>query len=88
LSGELRYGAQLESENALVRRFDVSRNTVRKGLEALTGKGLNTTRVGIVTFVTFTGSMTDVGNAGLEQATMQLRMKWTGLNRFGMSRHG
>jgi GntR family transcriptional regulator len=55
LSGKLGYGAQLESENALVRRFDVSRNTVRKGLEALADKGLITTRVGIGSFVTFNG---------------------------------
>jgi GntR family transcriptional regulator len=57
-----------------VRRFDVSRNTVRKGLEALTGKGLITTRVGIVSFVTFNGSMIDHGDAGPEQANMQLRI--------------
>ena len=55
LSGKLSYGAQLESENALVLRFDVSRNTVRKGLEALADKGLITTRVGIGSFVTFNG---------------------------------
>jgi len=55
LSGKLGYGAQLESENALVRRFDVSRNTVRKGLETLADKGLITTRVGIGSFVTFNG---------------------------------
>lgn len=59
LSGKLGYGAQLESENALVRRFDVSRSTVRKGLEALADKGLITTRVGIGSFVTFNGSMID-----------------------------
>lgn len=59
LSGKLRHGAQLESENALVRRFDVSRNTVRKGLEALADKGLITTRVGIGSFVTFNGATID-----------------------------
>ena len=59
LSGKLGYGAQLESENALVRRFDVSRNTVRKGLEALADKGLITTRVGIGSFVTFNGRTID-----------------------------
>jgi GntR family transcriptional regulator len=42
-----------------VRRFDVSRNTVRKGLEALAGKGLITTRVGIGSFVTFNGRTID-----------------------------
>ena len=59
LSGKLEYGAQLESENALVRRFAVSRNTVRKGLETLAGKGLITTRVGIGSFVTFEGRTID-----------------------------
>jgi GntR family transcriptional regulator len=59
LSGKLRHGAQLESESALVRRFDVSRNTVRKGLEALADKGLITTRVGIGSFVTFNGATID-----------------------------
>jgi GntR family transcriptional regulator len=59
LSGKLGYGAQLESENALVRRFDVSRNTVRKGLETLAEKGLITTRVGIGSFVTFNGRTID-----------------------------
>ncbi|WP_395662599.1 GntR family transcriptional regulator [Aestuariivirga sp.] len=59
LSGKFGYGAQLESENALVRRFDVSRNTVRKGLEALADKGLITTRVGIGSFVTFNGRTID-----------------------------
>jgi len=59
LSGRLGYGAQLESENALVRRFDVSRNTVRKGLEVLADKGLITTRVGIGSFVTFNGRTID-----------------------------
>lgn len=58
-SGKLGYGAQLESENALVRRFAVSRNTVRKGLETLAGKGLITTRVGIGSFVTFDGQPID-----------------------------
>ena len=59
MTGKLRYGAQLESENALVRRFDVSRNTIRKGLEALADKGLIATRVGIGSFVTFNGKTID-----------------------------
>lgn len=58
-SGKLRFGARLESENELVRRFAVSRSTVRKGLEALAGKGLITTRVGIGSFVTFEGQTID-----------------------------
>jgi GntR family transcriptional regulator len=59
LSGKLGYGAQLESEHALVRRFAVSRSTVRKGLETLAGKGLITTQVGIGSFVTFEGQPID-----------------------------
>jgi GntR family transcriptional regulator len=55
LSGKLQFGARLESENKLVHRFAVSRTTVRKGLEALAGKGLISTRVGIGSFVTFNG---------------------------------
>ncbi len=58
-SGQLRFGAQLESESDLGRRFSVSRTTVRKGLEALAGKGLITTRVGIGSFVTFDGQTID-----------------------------
>lgn len=58
-SGKLRYGTKLESENQLVRRFSVSRTTVRKGLEALSEKGLITTRMGIGSFVTFGGEVID-----------------------------
>jgi GntR family transcriptional regulator len=70
LSGKLEYGAQLESENALVRRFAVSRNTVRKGLETLAGKGLITTRVGIGSFVTFEGRTID-NAAGMDPGTFE-----------------
>lgn len=58
-SGKLVYGDQLESEKALVRRFEVSRSTVRKGLEVLADKGLIMTRVGIGSFVTFNGKTID-----------------------------
>jgi GntR family transcriptional regulator len=58
-SGRLGFGARLQSENELVRRFAVSRTTVRKGLEALAGKGLITTRMGIGSFVTFNGETLD-----------------------------
>lgn len=59
LSGRLRFGAQLESESDLGRRFSVSRTTVRKGLESLAGRGLITTKVGIGSFVTFDGQTID-----------------------------
>ncbi|WP_372836863.1 GntR family transcriptional regulator [Puniceibacterium confluentis] len=58
-SGQLGRGDALGSENALVRRFAVSRNTVRKGLEILADKGLITTRSGIGSFVTFGGTPID-----------------------------
>ena len=58
-SGKLGFGERLESENELVRRFEVSRTTVRKSLEALAGKGLITTRMGIGSFVTFDGEVID-----------------------------
>ncbi len=58
-SGKLGFGARLQSENELVQRFSVSRTTVRKGLEALAGKGLITTKMGIGSFVTFNGEVID-----------------------------
>ena len=55
LSGKLGFGDRLQSESELVRRFSVSRNTLRKGLEELNSRGLITTKVGIGSFVTFNG---------------------------------
>ncbi|MCO6187616.1 GntR family transcriptional regulator [Rhizobium sp. L1K21] len=54
-SGVLGFGDRLQSESELVRRFSVSRNTLRKGLEELNSRGLITTKVGIGSFVTFNG---------------------------------
>jgi GntR family transcriptional regulator len=54
-SGVLAFGDRLQSENELVQRFAVSRNTLRKGLEELNSRGLITTKVGIGSFVTFNG---------------------------------
>lgn len=54
-SGVLAFGERLQSENELVQRFAVSRNTLRKGLEELNSRGLITTKVGIGSFVTFNG---------------------------------
>ncbi|WP_166418911.1 GntR family transcriptional regulator [Cochlodiniinecator piscidefendens] len=64
LEGEIRSGAigkgtVLDSEKSLVKRFSVSRNTVRKGLEILASKGLITTKTGIGSFVTFDGEVID-----------------------------
>ncbi len=56
-SGRLAHGDQLPSENELVRRFSVSRSTVRKGLSKLSRRGLIMTSVGIGSFVTFDGNV-------------------------------
>ncbi|MHA1565763.1 MAG: GntR family transcriptional regulator, partial [Alphaproteobacteria bacterium] len=58
-SGRMSNGHRLASENELVRRFSVSRNTVRKGLETLARRGLITTRTGIGSFVTYDGASID-----------------------------
>jgi len=58
-SGRWARGHLLASENDLVRRFSVSRNTVRKGLEDLARQGLITTRSGIGSFVTYDGTSID-----------------------------
>ena len=58
-AGRMTHGAALGSEQALMRRFSVSRNTVRRGLEALSRQGLITTRTGIGSFVTYDGSTID-----------------------------
>jgi GntR family transcriptional regulator len=57
--GRVAHGAQLDSEGGLMRRFDVSRNTVRRGLEILSRQGLITTRTGIGSFVTYDGATID-----------------------------
>ncbi|WP_170560021.1 GntR family transcriptional regulator [Ruegeria atlantica] len=58
-SGMLNRGDPLASESALVKRFSVSRNTIRKSLEILSSKGLITTKSGIGSFVTFDGKTID-----------------------------
>lgn len=83
LSGALGFGARLQSESELVQRFSVSRNTVRKGLEELSNRGLITTRVGIGSFVTFDGKTVDdavgwskaLANAGANAETRILRLE-------------
>lgn len=57
--GRLLHGDQLDSEGGLMRRFSVSRNTVRRGLEILARQGLITTRTGIGSFVTYDGTTID-----------------------------
>lgn len=57
--GRISHGDLLESEVGLMRRFAVSRNTVRKGLEQLVRQGLIATRTGIGSFVTYDGTTID-----------------------------
>ena len=83
LSGKLGFGDRLQSEAELVQRFSVSRNTLRKGLEALNNRGLITTRVGIGSFVTFNGKTINdafgwsraLADVGAETATRVLRIE-------------
>jgi GntR family transcriptional regulator len=82
-SGVLGFGDRLQSENELVQRFSVSRNTVRKGLEELSNRGLITTKVGIGSFVTFNGKTVDdaigwsraLADAGANAKTRTLRLE-------------
>jgi GntR family transcriptional regulator len=82
-SGVLGFGDRLQSENELVQRFSVSRNTVRTGLEELSSRGLITTKVGIGSFVTFDGMPVDasigwsraLANAGANAQTRTLRLE-------------
>lgn len=82
-SGVLAFGERLQSENELVQRFSVSRNTLRKGLEELNSRGLITTKVGIGSFVTFNGrTINDVmgwsralADVGADTETRTLRIE-------------
>lgn len=58
-SGSIGRGERLDSENRLMRRFSVSRNTIRKSLDILSRDGLITTRNGIGSFVTYSGQIID-----------------------------
>ena len=59
LAGRLSTGEALDSENELVKRFSVSRNTIRKSLGVLADRGLIATRVGSGSFVTYDGRIID-----------------------------
>ena len=59
LAGRITTGDALASEHELVKRFAVSRNTVRKALGVLSEKGLISTRVGAGSFVTYDGRIID-----------------------------
>lgn len=82
-AGKFGFGERLQSETELVQRFSVSRNTVRKGLEELSNRGLITTRVGIGSFVTYDGKTIDdaigwsraLADAGADPETRTLRLE-------------
>lgn len=86
-TGVLNRGDALASENALVKRFSVSRSTVRKSLEMLSIKGLIITKSGIGSFVTF-GGITIDDQAGwtlaLSSSDVQLSTRVLRLERGGM----
>jgi GntR family transcriptional regulator len=58
-SGRVKAGSQLPSEQALARKFRVSRSTVRAALAQLADQGLIATRTGKGSFVLFDGRTLD-----------------------------
>ena len=58
-SGVIGRGERLDSENSLMRRFSVSRTTIRKSLDILSQGGLITKRNGLGSFVTYSGRIID-----------------------------
>lgn len=84
LSGKMTKGEQLASESALVKRFSVSRNTVRKGLDQLTNRGLITKSSGIGSFVMYSGEVID-SDLGWTQALLktedEVKTKIISINR-------
>lgn len=54
-SGELRPGDQLDGENSLAQKYDVSRGTIRQALGELQSLNLIATHTGVGSFVTFDG---------------------------------
>ncbi|WP_099826075.1 GntR family transcriptional regulator [Oceaniglobus indicus] len=88
-AGRVTRGDQLDSEGALMRRFDVSRNTVRRGLQILAGQGLITTRTGIGSFVTYRGDTIDDRkgwSVALSHGPDRLETRLLRLNRGGCAR--
>lgn len=58
-TGAIGRGDRLDSETALMKRFSVSRNTIRKSLEILSRDGLIVKRNGIGSFATYGGKVID-----------------------------
>lgn len=83
-AGRLSTGDALASENELVKRFAVSRNTIRKSLSMLSGKGLIATRVGSGSIVTYDGRIIDDSagwSVSLSAAHARLQSRILGLSR-------
>ncbi len=83
--GRFGHGDQLDSEGGLMRRFSVSRNTVRRGLALLARQGLITTRTGIGSFVTYNGTTIDSNlgwttalSCGIGEVTTRVLVIWQG----------
>lgn len=83
--GQLREGSQLPSEDSLIRRFAVSRTTIRQAIQNLTKRGLVEIRRGKGTFVTrpkivqeltaLTGFVEDMRAAGRSPTARVLEKK-------------
>jgi GntR family transcriptional regulator len=86
-AGRVPTGDTLASENALVQRFGVSRNTIRKSLGLLVDKGLIATRVGSGSFVTYDGELIDDAagwSVSLSARGARLQSRILRLSRGGM----
>jgi GntR family transcriptional regulator len=82
--GHFAHGDQLESEGNLMQRFSVSRNTVRRGLDILSRRGLIRTRTGIGSFVTYGGATIDSAlgwTVGLTDSEGQVETRVLGIRR-------
>jgi GntR family transcriptional regulator len=87
--GRVSHGDLLDSEGALMQRFAVSRNTVRRGLEMLARQGLITTRTGIGSFVTYDGTTIDSNlgwSVALSRAAGQIETRVLDLRRGGCAK--
>lgn len=88
-TGSVAHGDQLHSEVMLMQQFDVSRNTVRRGLQILANRGLIATRTGIGSFVTYQGATIDDAqgwSVALSQGPSRLATQLLDLRRGGCAR--
>lgn len=88
-TGTVSHGDRLESENILMQRFCVSRNTIRKSLNSLAQLGLITTRSGIGSFVTYDDKKinNDLGwTLALSRGKAQIETRLLSLKRGGCAK--